>query len=186
LKRICGYRLLRFKVDPQFFNRSTLAVARSLLGQHLVVVPRKGRARIGRITETEAYLGPHDLASHSSKGRTARTEVMFGPPGRAYVYLIYGMHHCFNVVTGNGAAVLIRSVEPVEGFDQRSDGPGRLTRAMGIDLRHNGLVLDGPPLMLEKGADVPSRTVDRGPRVGVDYAKEWAAKPYRFWIKPST
>ena len=152
-------------------------MARRLLGQ--VLVHGKRRARI---VEVEAYLGPHDLAAHSSKGRTARTEVMFGAPGLAYVFLVYGMHHCFNVVTGRGAAVLVRALEPLEGITRRTDGPGRLTQAMGITLEHNALSLQRPPLFLVRGPAVPSRLVERGPRIGVDYAKEWAHKPYRLWV----
>jgi DNA-3-methyladenine glycosylase len=163
----------------RFYERPPLQVARALLGQLLVLEPERGSARVGRIVETEAYLGPHDLACHSSKGRTARTEVMFGPAGHAYVFLVYGMHRCFNVVTGEGAAVLIRALEPVEGLDRRADGPGRLTAAMGITLQHNGLSLRGAPLRLVKGTS--PRRIARGPRIGVEYAKEWAKKPYRFW-----
>lgn len=157
-----------------FFERPTLQVARALLGQLLVV-----GEKVGRIVETEAYVGPRDLACHTSKGRTARNEVMFGPPGHAYVFLIYGMHFCFNVTTGRGAAVLIRALEPVAGYTRRSDGPGRLTAALGITRAHNALRLNAPPLWLAEGA--PVKRVARGPRIGVDYAREWAAKPYRFW-----
>jgi DNA-3-methyladenine glycosylase len=162
-------------LDRSFFARPTLQVARALLGHHLV-----SGERVGRIVETEAYLGPHDLACHTAKGRTARTEVMFGPPGHAYVYLVYGLHHCFNVTTGGGAAVLIRALEPVSGLDRRADGPGRLTQAMGITLKHNGVRLDGAPLLLAHGHQAVKR-IARGPRIGVDYAREWAKKPYRFW-----
>jgi len=157
-------------------------VARALLG-HLLVHVVRGRPRVGRIVETEAYLGPHDLACHSSKGRTARTEVMFGAPGHAYVYLVYGMHHCVNVVTGHGAAVLLRAVEPVEGLStDNTAGPGRLTKALGITLRHNTLPLDEAPLFLARGAEVPARRIARGPRIGVDYAGRWAKEPLRFWV----
>jgi DNA-3-methyladenine glycosylase len=164
-------------IPLQFYARPALQVARGLLGQVLV----HGRKR-GRIVEVEAYLGPHDLACHSSKGRTARTEVMFGPPGHAYVYFIYGMHHCFNVVTGNGAAVLIRAVEPLRKLEARTDGPGRLTRAFGLTREHDALPLTGPRLWLEAGAPVEPRDVRRGPRIGVDFAGLWAAKPYRLWL----
>ncbi|MBL8954191.1 MAG: DNA-3-methyladenine glycosylase [Myxococcaceae bacterium] len=164
------------RLDASFFSRPTLTVARALLGQRLVL----GR-RVGRIVETEAYLGPHDLACHTAKGRTARNEVMFGPPGHAYVFLVYGMHFCFNVTTGRGAAVLIRALEPVEGYSGRSDGPGRLTAALGITRKHNGMRLDAPPLWLAEGERV--RHIERGPRIGVDYAREWAKKPYRFWVR---
>ncbi|HYX91264.1 MAG TPA: DNA-3-methyladenine glycosylase, partial [Myxococcaceae bacterium] len=126
-------RLLR-----DFYDRSALIVARELLGKILVYADN-GIRRAGRIVETEAYVGEHDLACHASKGRTARTDVLFGPPGHAYVYLIYGMYHCFNVVTlpeGVAAAVLVRGLEPAEGLPShpRLDGPGKLCRAMGITL----------------------------------------------------
>src|SRR5207237_6379251 len=100
-----------------------------------------GVPRVGRVVETEAYLGPHDLAAHSARGRTPRTEVMFGPPGHAYVYLIYGVHHCLNVVTeaeGRASAVLLRALEPVCNLDGKANGPGLLCRAMHVDRRLNG------------------------------------------------
>ena len=162
-----------------FSKRSPERLARALLGQ--LVVHRLGKiARVGRIVETEAYLGPHDLACHSSKGRTPRTEVMFGPAGHAYVYLVYGMHLCLNVVTGDGAAVLLRALEPVSEGLARADGPGRLTKALGVTLAHNRLPLDGGPLYLAEGRAVPARHVERTPRIGVDYAGEWAKAPLRF------
>jgi len=176
----------RFTPLPSdFAARDTVEVARALLGQALVHQTARG-LHAGRIVEVEAYVGPEDLACHASKGRTARTEVMFGPPGRAYVFLVYGMHHCVNVVTGGGAAVLLRAVEPLEGLDGlRTDGPGRLTKALGITLLHNTRPLDAPPLFLAQGEPVTSRRIARGPRIGVDYAKQWAKKPLRFWEKDS-
>lgn len=159
-----------------FFDAPALNVARRLLGQ--VLVHQKRRARI---VEVEAYLGPHDLAAHSSKGRTARTEVMFGPAGRAYVFLVYGMHLCFNVVTRPGSAVLVRAVEPLEGIEERTDGPGRLTKALGITMKHNAVSLQGDTLFLVEGKPIATKHVQRGPRIGVDYAKHWAARPYRLW-----
>ncbi|NRD53563.1 DNA-3-methyladenine glycosylase [Corallococcus sp. AB030] len=172
-----------------FYARPTLEVARDLLGTLLVVDGVRGR-RVGRIVEVEAYLGEHDLACHSSKGRTPRTEVMFGPAGRSYVYLIYGMHHCFNVVTdapGVAAAVLVRGVEPVEGIPpgERTDGPGKLCRVMGLNLNHNGLTLDSEGLYLSLGTPVPDVRVERGPRIGVEYAGAWAAEPFRLWDRDS-
>ena len=146
--------------------------------------------RVGRIVETEAYVGQEDLACHASKGRTPRTAVMFGPPGHVYVYFIYGMYHCLNAVTereGFAAAVLIRAVEPLEGIHGRSDGPGRLCRAMGIDRSLNGADLTEGQLVITRGdrgtrEAVPADAVASGPRVGVGYAGEWAEKPWRFWL----
>src|SRR3954451_11203757 len=124
-----GDRLAR-----SFYDRDTVEVAHDLLGKHLVHVVG-GIERIGRIVEVEPYLGPHDLAAHSARGLTPRTRVMFGPPGYAYVYLIYGMHWCMNVVTqreGQASAVLLRALEPVRNIEGRTQGPGLLCKAMGI------------------------------------------------------
>src|SRR6188508_1157940 len=128
------------KLARRFYNRDPIVVAQELLGKYLVHVVR-GVERVGRIVEVEAYLGPHDLAAHSARGLTARTQVMFGPPGHAYVYLIYGMHHCMNVVTqaeGTASAVLLRALEPIRNIEERTKGPGLLCRALGIDRRLNG------------------------------------------------
>lgn len=170
-----------------FYARPALEVARDLLGCVLEAHGPHG-VRSGRVVEVEAYVGPQDLACHASKGRTKRTDVLFGPPGRAYVYLIYGLHDLLNVVTdpeGFPAAVLIRGLEPVEGLPPgvRLDGPARLTRALGIDLSFNRLPLDRPPLVLRPGTPVAEEDVERGPRIGVDYAGEWAAAPLRLWIR---
>jgi DNA-3-methyladenine glycosylase len=172
-----------------FYARPALTVARELLGAHLVM-DEGGWRRVGRIVETEAYVGEHDLACHAARGRTPRTEVLFGPPGRAYIYLIYGMYHCFNVVTdveGVASAVLVRAVEPVEGLspEGRTDGPGRLCRALGLTLAHNRWDLTSERLHLEAGRAVPEACVERGPRIGVDYAGEWALQPYRLWVRGS-
>ncbi|MFY0571429.1 DNA-3-methyladenine glycosylase [Archangium lansingense] len=177
------------RLPVSFYARPALTVARELLGTRLIV-DEGGWRRVGRIVETEAYVGEHDLACHASKGRTPRTEVLFGPPGRAYVYLIYGMYHCFNVVTdadGIGAAVLVRGVEPVEGLPEeaRTDGPGRLCRALGLTLAHNRWDLQDTALHLAPGTPVPEIQVERGPRIGVDYAGAWALEPYRLWIRGS-
>lgn len=177
------------RLPESFFARSTLTVARELLGTHLVLEEGSQR-RVGRIVETEAYIGEHDLACHAAKGLTSRTEVMFGPAGRSYVYLIYGMHHCFNIVTetpGVGAAVLVRAVEPVEGLGPkaRTDGPGRLCKAFGINMAHNRLDLQSSSLYVEAGTPVTEEQVARGPRIGVEYAGAWAAEPFRLWVKDS-
>src|SRR5579862_4590048 len=120
------------KLKRAFYNRPTKLIAQELLGKYIVHVV-DGIEKIGKIVEVEAYLGPQDLAAHSSKGLTERTKVMFGPPGFAYVYLIYGVHHCFNVVTeaeGNGTAILLRAIEPIKNIHERTQGPGLLTKAM--------------------------------------------------------
>ncbi len=127
------------KLPRAFYDRDPVTVAQELLGKALVHAA-DGVQRVGRIVEVEAYLGPHDLAAHSSRGLTERTKVMFGPPGHAYVYLIYGIHCCMNVVTqaeGQASAVLLRALEPVKNVEGRTQGPGLLCRAMGIDRRLN-------------------------------------------------
>lgn len=176
------------KLPPSFFARGTLSVARALIGTHLVHRYR-GRLRVGRIVETEAYLGPRDRAAHSNRGRTARTEVMFGPPAHAYVYFIYGMWHCLNVVTarpGTPHAVLLRALEPVTGITARTCGPGLLCHAMRIDRRLNGIALSGDVLWLSPGrASARPRRIGRSPRIGVDYAGEWAQRRWRFFDRDS-
>mgnify|MGYP000285150880 CR=1 FL=1 len=140
------------------------------------------------IVETEAYQGPADLAAHSSRGRTARTEVMFGPPGHAYVYLIYGFWHCLNVVTAaNGVphAVLIRALEPIEGIADTTHGPGLLCRALGIDRTLNSADMTGSALWIERPAVYRQPRIVRGTRIGVDYAGDWAHKPWRFMDQDS-
>ncbi len=164
-----------------FYARPTLQVARSLLGKHLVRETAAG-LRAGRIIEVEAYVGFHDRASHASRGRTKRTEVMFGPPGRAYVYLIYGMYHCLNVVTERAdfpAAVLIRAVQDESGL---IDGPGRLCRSFTIDRELNFHDLTtGKALWIEdRRKRIRRAAISAFPRIGVDYAGAWAAKPWRF------
>jgi DNA-3-methyladenine glycosylase len=174
----------------EFYARRTVTVARALLGRVLVHVEIRAGERVrraGRIVETEAYVGEHDLACHASKGRTLRTEVMFGPPGHAYVYLIYGMHHCFNVVTereGHASAVLVRALAPLEGCLGETDGPGKLCRALGITRALDKVDVTDPggPVFLEEGAPTPARAIATGPRIGVDYAGDWAERPLRFWI----
>ena len=168
-------------LPASFYARPTLQVARSLLGKYLVRETAVG-LRAGRIVEVEAYVGPEDRASHASRGRTARTEVMFGPPGLAYVYLIYGMHHCFNVVTERldyPAAVLIRAVEHEGGL---ADGPGRVCRLFEIDRRLNSHDLtSGKVFWIEdRGEQIRRAQIGAFPRIGVEYAGPWAAKPWRF------
>jgi DNA-3-methyladenine glycosylase len=176
------------KITRAFYARDTLTVARELIGMRLVHADGD-TLRAGRIVETEAYQGPEDLAAHSSRGRTPRTEVMFGPPGHAYVYFIYGFWHCLNIVTeaeGVPHAVLLRALEPVRGIDDKTWGPGLLCRAMHIDKRLNGADLCGNVLWLERppAADGPPR-IARSARIGVDYAGEWARRPWRFYDKDS-
>ena len=164
-----------------FYDRDTKVVARELLGKWLV-----HGERIARIVEVEAYVGPHDRASHSSRGLTPRTSIMFGPPGHAYVYFIYGVHHCFNVVTeraGHGAAVLLRAVEPVQHISGRTCGPGLLCRALGIDRRVNGRDLVTGDLFIAEPPQAERITIANRPRIGVDYAGGWAKRHLRFYIK---
>lgn len=171
-----------------FYDRPTLEVARDLLGKVLVHSAAHGR-RAGRIVEVEAYVGPEDRANHASRGRTLRTQIMFGPPGYAYVYLIYGMYSCLNAVTeaeGFPAAVLIRALEPLEGISAGTNGPGRLCRAMGIDRSLNGADLAGESLFVEDdGVRPPPAAILAGPRVGVAYAGAWAEKPWRLYLAGS-
>jgi DNA-3-methyladenine glycosylase len=170
-----------------YFNRPTLQVARSLIGKYLVRAI-DGRILAGKIVEVEAYVGPEDKACHASKGRTQRTDVMFGPGGIAYVYLIYGMYHCLNIVTEREefpSAVLIRAIE-IDG--ELINGPGRLCRALQIDRRLNRVDLTiGESLWFEdRGALVKRGDVEAHPRIGVDYAGEWAKKPWRFRLRRVT
>ena len=186
------------KLPRSFYQQSTLDVARQLLGKYLVREHQEGTT-VGRIVETEAYVGPEDKACHASKGRTARTEVMFGPAGYAYVYLIYGMYDCLNLVTESEdypAAVLIRAVEPLEGIDlmkarRRTDrlhnlasGPGKLCQAFAIDRKLNGGDLCDKVLYLEDRGEPVSKVVTT-PRIGVDYAGPWKRKPWRFLVQGS-
>lgn len=173
------------KLPRKFYARDTIVVAKELLGKHLVHV-RDGVECRGRVVEVEAYIGAHDLASHSSKGLTPRTAIMYGSPGHAYVYLIYGMHHCMNVVTedeGNGAAVLLRAIEPVEHLDGNTKGPGLLCRAMGIDKRLNGHDLLSNEFYIEEPPRKESFSIVARPRIGVAYAGDWAEEKLRFYIE---
>jgi len=167
----------------RFFDRPADQVARDLLGSRLVVRGADGRVSRHMVCETEAYLGAHDLACHAARGMTPRNAVMFGPAGIWYVYLCYGMHWMLNVVTGPRgvpAAVLIRGVAG-------HLGPGRLTRALGIDAGHGGRpAARETGLWFEAGQDVPPRLVARTPRIGVGYAGAWAEKPLRFVVDPET
>lgn len=173
------------KLNRDFYNRNTIIVAKELLGKYLVH-HSNGIKKIGKIVEVEAYLGPHDLAAHSAKGKTKRTEVMFGPPGHAYVYLIYGMYFCFNVVTeqeGHASAVLLRALEPIENVHERTQGPGLLCKAMDIDKRLHGHDMLSEDFYIAEMEDQKKFTVVKKYRIGVDYAKHWAKKLLRFYIK---
>lgn len=168
-----------------FYDRPALTVARELLGMVLVRQGPEGR-QAGRIVEVEAYAGLEDAASHARSGPNGRARTMFGPAGYAYVYLTYGIHHCLNVVTGPAgypAAVLIRALEPLEGLDGGTNGPGRLCRVLGIDRRHNGADLTGDALSIEdRGLPVASANVVERPRIGIQFAGEpWIAQPWRFY-----
>lgn len=171
-----------------FYARSTVEVARALLGKILVhgdAGPGRGKERwaAGRIVETEAYLGTADPASHAYRGVTPRTRVLFGPPGHAYVYLIYGMYHCLNVVAeadGTAGCVLIRAAEPVARLNGSASGPGRLTRALGIALAHNGGDLTRGPVTIREPAAPETFETGISPRIGIREAADW---PLRFYVR---
>jgi DNA-3-methyladenine glycosylase len=183
----------------RYTRADVVAVARRLLGSLLVAPARDGRRVSGIIVETEAYRGPEDRASHAYGGRrTRRTETMYAPGGTAYVYFVYGMYHQFNVVTNVAEvphAVLVRALEPVEGVElmrrrrggaaplDLTSGPGKLCIALGIDRRLDGADLLGDRIWLEAGRRVRPTAIAAGPRVGIDYALEWAARPWRFWLR---
>jgi len=186
------------KLPRIFYEQKTIDVAKQLLGKYLIRKHPQGDT-VGRIVETEAYIGPRDLACHASKGRTARTEVMFGQAGHAYVYFIYGFYNMLNLVTeekDHPAAVLIRAVEPVSGIDLMKDrremdklrdlasGPGKLCQAFAIDRTLNGADLCNGILYVEDRGDAPPK-FRAAARIGVDYAGKWKDKPYRFLIRGS-
>jgi DNA-3-methyladenine glycosylase len=183
-----------------FFAHPTLQVASELLGARLVRL-EDGQRLAGYITEVEAYIGEADLGCHARQGRTPRTQVMYGPPGHAYIYFTYGMHWCLNFVTeakGFPAAVLIRAIQPCEGLEviaarrsprlpaQWTDGPGKLCQALGIARAQNGLDLCAPEseLFVEIGHPIPVESVTIGPRVGLTSVPEpWKSMPWRFKVK---
>lgn len=189
------------KLGREFYTRcDTLRLARELLGKRLVVPSAAGLRVSGMIVETEAYIGPEDKASHAyNNRRTARTEIMYGMGGTAYVFFIYGMYYQLNVVT-NGAdiphVVLLRAVEPEEGVElmlerravrketELTNGPGKLCKAFGIDRTYNGADLTGDRIWIEDaGVRLTTRRIASGPRIGINYASEFVHKPWRFWIK---
>jgi len=179
-----------------FYNRSTLTVARELIGARLVRI-LDGVKLAGLITETEAYISGKDLACHARAGLTPRTKVMYGEPGHAYVYFTYGNHWMLNVVTereGFPAAVLIRAIQPVEGVEVMSArrmgrdtfGPGKICQAMGIGKSEDGVDLTetASGLWIEAGIRVPNSLVTKSPRVGLNNTPEpWLSKPWRFLVK---
>jgi DNA-3-methyladenine glycosylase len=174
-------RSTRKKLGRSFFKQPAVGLAKQMLG--VIMVRRTGRTlRSARIVEVEAYLGPRDLASHASKGLTNRTEVLFGPPGRAYVYFIYGLHYMFNVVagaTGEGQAVLVRAAEPLDGWEADLTGPAKLAFHFGITLADNGMDLTGDEIYFVRESDYVPRLI-RSKRIGVDYARHWKDRHLRF------
>jgi DNA-3-methyladenine glycosylase len=188
----------RRKLPREFYAQPVLTVARQCIGKILVHRTTDGEAA-GRIVEAEAYRGPFDLAAHSRRGlHTKRTTAMFGPPGHAYVYLLYGISWAMNIVvapTGSPHAVLIRALEPVRGVElmtqrrgkpatsrELSNGPGKLTNALAITGADYGRDLCGDELFLEEtDAEIPRGKIGRSPRINVDYAGKWAALPWRFY-----
>ena len=189
------------KLPREFYTRNdTLQVARDLLGKTLVVPSASGERISGTIVETEAYCGAEDKAAHSyGNRRTKRTETMFAAGGTVYIFFIYGMYYQFNVVAGAEGtphAVLIRAVEPLEGIETMRErrgrvmkdtnltsGPGKLCIALGIDKTFNNANLLGRRVWLEEGTKASEEEIASGKRIGIDYAEEYAEKPWRFWIK---
>jgi len=187
--------LSRKPLPKSFFARDTEIVARELLGAILECRTRSG-VTSGRIVETEAYVGEHDLACHAAAGRTARTAPLYGPPGIAYVYFIYGVHWCVNAVTrgvDEPSAVLIRALEPLEGLEimrrrrpaarrdiDLTNGPGKLCEALGITGKHNWLPLQKVPLRILRGAPVAGHLILRTPRIGITQCRDW---PLRWVIR---
>lgn len=179
------------KLTVRFFARPTLTVARELLGKYLVV--KRGRdVRAGKIVETEAYIGEDDKACHASKGRTKRTETLYAKPGTVYVYLIYGMYHCLNIVTEKKdfpSAVLIRALEPAEGIAAHprvTSGPGKLCRALGVTRHMNGVSVSDAALWVEdRGERVGKGDIVESARIGVEYAKQSRHYPWRFYLRNS-
>jgi DNA-3-methyladenine glycosylase len=174
------------RLPRPFYARDAVVVARDLLGK--VLVHRHGGVRrAARIVETEAYHGSDDQASHARFGRTPRASIMFGPAGVAYVYLVYGTSHCFNVVTGeegHPSAVLVRAGEPLEGCLHATTGPGNLCRALGIRREeHNGLDLTGDVLLFIEDTAPSAERIVASPRVNVPFAGSWVAKPWRFCLE---
>lgn len=169
------------RLERSFFERDALVVARALIGVRIVHRDASGD-RIARIVETEAYRGPKDLACHARAGLTKRTRTLFGAPGTAYVFFVYGMHECFNVVCkaeGSGHAVLVRAAEIVSGTTERADGPARFARAMKLGRDFDGASLLGDRVHLH--ARESRVRVATSARVGVAYAGEWADEPWRFF-----
>src|SRR5688572_5104063 len=176
-------RAVKLKKLPRtFYAREAEVLAHDLIGT-ILVHRVDGEERRGRIVETEAYVGGHDLACHAAKGRTARTEVMFGKAGHAYVYLCYGIHDMLNIVSGQpgiAQAVLVRAAEPLDGWEANLSGPGNLSKRFGITRRHNGVDLTGDELFIVGSRDAAPPRIVRTRRIGVDYAKEWKDAPLRF------
>ncbi|ANC78241.1 DNA-3-methyladenine glycosylase [Fictibacillus phosphorivorans] len=183
----------------KLWNLPTLDLAKELLGMKLIHIDDDGITS-GYIVETEAYLGPEDRAAHSyNNRRTARTEVMYSEAGMVYTYFIYGMHVCFNIVSGplhKPEAILIRALQPIEGIEkmkerrarakneiQLTNGPGKLSKAMGFTLHDNGKKLNEGNIRIEEGMNIVPDEIISGPRIGIQYAEEAVHYPYRFWIK---
>lgn len=175
-----------FKPLPRsFYARNTHAVAKDLLGKLLVRTWRNKKS-IGRIVEVESYVGENDTACHASKGKTKRTEVMFGDAGHAYVYLIYGMYHCLNIVTEHKdvpAAVLIRGITPVHNITTKTDGPGKVTRALHITRVQNAedLTTSDRLYIADDGTRISKDSIQTSPRIGVEYAGADALLPWRYY-----
>jgi DNA-3-methyladenine glycosylase len=184
------------RLPQDFYDQPTLDIARSLLGKYLIR-PYDQNLLVGKIVETEAYIGENDPACHAAVGRTSRNQVMYGPPGYAYIYFIYGMYYCLNVVTekeGFPAAVLLRALEPVRGFEilkqnrkikinyQLTNGPGKICQALKLNRDFNGENLSGDKIYIGIGKEIHNDNITRTARVGINKGIE---HPWRFYIKDS-
>lgn len=175
--------LIKNRIAPNFFRQDTISVARNLLGKYLVS-NRNNTLKIGEIIETEGYIGTEDQASHARFGQTERNKIMWGEPGCIYVYLIYGVHHLVNIITeskGFPAAVLLRSLKPIQGINIKTDGPAKICKALNLTRADTGINLLTSNEIFISDLDISPKSIVASPRIGINYAPEpWRSIPWRF------